>query len=122
MERGSCERVGVAIGLCVVMLSVIPRYVAGGFETRQTLLIIAIVLVAAAAAFHWRMLPLAERKRLPSLLKRLVIALGAGAALMGGWHALMTDWISWQQFISHATTLGLLLYALSLKGQPGKPA
>ncbi|WP_447553116.1 hypothetical protein [Vreelandella sp. EE22] len=114
----SPERVSVAIGLCIVMLSVIPRYMAGGFETRQTLLLIAVVLVAGATVFHWRMLSKASRQRLPSLLKRLAVMLALGGALMGAWHGLMTDWISWQRFISHATTCGLLLHAASLGWQP----
>ncbi|MFG6666667.1 hypothetical protein ACGK9R_06125 [Halomonas sp. HNIBRBA4712] len=114
MQRASSERVSVAIGLCVLMLSVIPRYMAGGFETRQTLLLVAIVLVAGAAIVNWRLLSPQERSRLPGLLKRLAIALLAGAAAMGVWHALMTAWISWQEFISHAATCGLLLFAVSL--------
>ncbi|UYF98464.1 MULTISPECIES: hypothetical protein [unclassified Halomonas] len=121
MQPGRCERVGVAIGLCVLMLSVMPRYVAGGFDTRLTLLLVAIVLVAGAAIANWRMLSKEERKRLPSLLKRLVLSLGLGTAAMGVWHLLMTDWLSWQQFISHAATCGLLLFAVSL-GWQRKPS
>ncbi|WP_252109800.1 MULTISPECIES: hypothetical protein [unclassified Halomonas] len=117
MQSGRCERVGVAIGLCVLMLSVIPRYVAGGFETRLTLLLVAIVLVAGAAIVNWRMLSNDERNRLPSLLKRLGLSLVVGAAVMGIWHLLMTDWLSWQQFISHGATCGLLLFAVSLGWQ-----
>ncbi|WP_447893497.1 hypothetical protein [Vreelandella sp. GE22] len=114
MERGSPERVSVAVGLCIVMLSVIPRYMAGGFETRQTLLLIALALVAGAAVVNWRLLSAKARAQLPALLKRLGIMLVAGAVVMGVWHALMTDWLSWQEFISHAATCGLLLYAISL--------
>lgn len=110
----SPERVSVAIGLCVVMLSALPRYMAGGHETRQTLLLIALVFVASAVVLQWRMLSATARQALPKLLKRLVVMMGAGILVMGGWHALFTDWISWQVFISHAATAGLLLHAVSL--------
>lgn len=110
----SPERISVAIGLCVVMLSALPRYMVGGHETRQTLLLIALAFVASAAVLQWRMLSVSARQDLPGLLKRLVVMMAVGALVMGGWHALFTDWISWQVFISHAATAGLLLHAVSL--------
>lgn len=110
----SPERISVAFGLCVVMLAALPRYIAGGHETRQTLIVIALVLVASAAVIQWRMVSAEARQRLPSLLKRLVVMMLSGMLIMAGWHALFTDWISWQVFISHAATLGLILHALSL--------
>ncbi|GGW23320.1 hypothetical protein [Vreelandella hamiltonii] len=110
----SPERVSIAIGLCVVMLSALPRYLAGGHETRQTLIVMALVLVAGAAAVQWKMLPVEARQRLPALLKRLSVMMVLGAIIMGGWHALFTAWISWQEFISHAATCGLLLHAVTL--------
>ena len=45
----SPERISVALGLCVVMLATLPRYMAGGHETRQTLIFFALALVAFAA-------------------------------------------------------------------------
>lgn len=110
----SPERISVALGLCIVMLATLPRYMAGGHETRQTLIIFALVLVAVAAAVQWRLLSAPARQRLPGLLKRLAVMLLLAMAVMGGWHALFTDWISWQVFISHGATLGVLLHALSL--------
>ncbi|NYT74931.1 hypothetical protein HZU72_21315 [Halomonas sp. QX-2] len=116
MQRAptSPERISVALGLCVVMLATLPRYMAGGHETRQTLIIFALALVAFAAIVQWRLLAVEARRRLPQLCKRLVVMLLLGMVVMGGWHALFTDWISWQVFISHGATLGVLLHALSL--------
>ncbi|MDN6322085.1 MAG: hypothetical protein ACTHZY_03830 [Halomonas sp.] len=110
----SPERISVALGLCMLMLATLPRYMAGGHETRQTLIIFALVLVAVVAAVQWRLLSAQARQRVPRLLKRLAVMLLLGMAVMGGWHALFTDWISWQVFISHGATLGVLLHALSL--------
>ncbi|TVP48436.1 MAG: hypothetical protein EA345_09095 [Halomonas sp.] len=110
----SPERISVAVGLCLVMLAAVPRYMAGGHETRQTLIVIAVVLVASAAIVQWRMLSVDARQRLPGLLKRLAVMMLLGMVGMGVWHALFTDWISWQVFISHGATLGILIHALSL--------
>jgi hypothetical protein len=60
------------------------------------------------------MLSQEARQALPALIKRLAIMLVLGALVMGAWHAMFTDWISWQVFISHAATCGLLLHAVSL--------
>lgn len=110
----SPERISIAIGLCVMMVSTLPRYMAGGHETHQTLLLIALAFVASAAVLQWRMLSTSGRKALPVLIKRLSMMMVAGTLIMGAWHALFTDWISWQVFISHASTAGLLLHAISL--------
>jgi hypothetical protein len=116
MQRApiSPERISVALGLCLVMVAVLPRYMVGGHETRQTLIVIALVLVASAALVQWRMLSAEARKKLPMLIKRLAMMMLAGMVGMGIWHALFTDWISWQVFISHGATLGILMHALSL--------
>ncbi|UYO74523.1 hypothetical protein M0220_16915 [Halomonas qinghailakensis] len=110
----SPERISVAIGLCIVMLAAIPRYMVEGHETRQTLLLIALAIVLGAAAVQWKMLSVSARKELPKLCQRLALMLLMGALVMGAWHALFTDWISWQVFISHAATCGLLFHAISL--------
>lgn len=102
------------LGLALLMLATLPRYLAGGHETRLSLILLALAVVVAVAVVHWRMLDAAARKRLPALLGRLGISLVAGLAGMGLWHALFTDWISWQLLIAHAATLGLLLHALWL--------
>lgn len=116
MQRAptSPERISVALGLCAVMLATLPRYMAGGHETRQTLIFITLALVSLVAIVQWRLLPMEARRRLPQLCKRLVVMLLLGMVVMGGWHALFTDWISWQVFISHGATLGVLLHAISL--------
>lgn len=108
------ERLSLMLGLALLMLATLPRYLAGGHETRLNLILIALAVVVAVAVVHWRMLDTAARKRLPALLGRLGISLVAGLAGMGLWHALFTDWISWQLLIAHAATLGLLLHALWL--------
>ena len=84
MQRApySPERISVALGLCLVMLSALPRYLAAGHETRQTLIIIALILVASAAFVQWRMLSVAARQKLPNLLKRLVVMMLLGMAGM----------------------------------------
>lgn len=116
MQRApsSPERISVALGLCIVMLAMLPRYMAGGHATRQTLIIIALAVLAVAATLQWRLLSLAARKKLPALLKRLGGMLLVGMVVMSGWHLLFTDWISWQVLISHGMTLGVLIHALSL--------
>jgi len=122
MQRApsSPERISVLLGVCVVMLATLPRYMAGGHETRQTLIILAFALVAFAAVVQWRLLASDVRRRLPTLCKRLAIMLLLGMLLMAGWHALFTEWISWQVFISHGATLGVLLHALSLWWSRGR--
>ena len=47
----SPERISVALGLCVVMLATLPRYMAGGHETRQTLIFFALALVVLRLLF-----------------------------------------------------------------------
>ncbi|MGO2148906.1 hypothetical protein ACT3UJ_02720 [Halomonas sp. 86] len=114
----SAERISVALGLCVVMLASLPRFMAGGHSTRQTLIVMGVVLVAGAAVAQWRLLSRDARKQLPRLCLRLVLMLLAGALVMGAWHALFTTWISWEVFISHAATCGLLMHAVSLWWRP----
>ncbi|MBP5982024.1 MAG: hypothetical protein KA748_17720 [Halomonas sp.] len=114
----SAERVSVALGLCVVMLASLPRFMVGGHGTRQTLITMAVVLVASATIAQWRMLTSDSRRKLPKLCLRLALMLVVGAAVMGVWHALFTAWISWQVFISHAATCGLLIHAVSLWWKP----
>ncbi|MGM0542275.1 MAG: hypothetical protein ACQERP_00140 [Pseudomonadota bacterium] len=110
----SAQRVSSAFGLCIVMLATLPRYMAGGNETRLSLIIMALVIVLAAVVVQWRMLSAAQRHRLPGMLKRLAAMMGLGVLVVGAWHALFTDWISWQVFISHAATFGLVAHVISL--------
>lgn len=118
MAPATPERVSVGIGLCVVMLAALPRFIVNDLETRQTLIGLAIVIVAVVMAINIKMLSTAARQRLPSLLKSLLLAMAAGLAVMALWHSLISDWFSWQELISNGTTLGLLLHALNLWRKP----
>lgn len=108
------ERLSLMLGLVLLMLATVPRFLAGGHETRLSLLLIAVAAVVVVAFIHWRMLAGDARRRLPGLLGRLGVSLLAGLAGMGAWHALVTDWIGWQLLLAHGATLGLLLHALWL--------
>lgn len=116
MQQASptAERFSVLTGVCVVILATVPRYVAGGHDTRQTLILMALVVVAIVTAFQWRLLPAEDRNRLPRLITRLAVWLVTGVVLMTAWHAMVSDWFSWQLLLSHGATLGLLLHALGL--------
>lgn len=118
----TAERLSLLLGLIVLMLATVPRYLAGDYGNRLSLILLALAVVAAVAVLNWRLLPAGERGRLPPLLARFGIALVAGLALMGGWHALFTAWISWQLLLAHGATLGLLLHAVWLwwRPQPGE--
>ncbi|MBB3330545.1 putative membrane protein [Halomonas campaniensis] len=108
------ERLSLMLGLVLLMLATVPRYLAGGHETRLSLILMALAVVAAVALVHWRMLDGEARRRLPSLLGRLGVSLVAGLAGMGLYHALFTDFIGWELLLAHGATLGLLLHALWL--------
>ncbi|NLC20773.1 MAG: hypothetical protein GX771_02540 [Halomonadaceae bacterium] len=116
------ERLSLMLGLLVLMLANVPRYLAGGHENRLMLIGMACVVVAAVTVMHWRLLAQPGRARLPTLIRRLCFALLAGLALMGGWHALMTAWISWQLLVAHGATLGLLIHAVWLRWRPANEA
>ncbi|MGE4532214.1 hypothetical protein [Halomonas sp.] len=108
------ERLSLVLGLLLLMLATIPRYLVGGHDSRLNLILLALAVVAAVAAVQWRLLEAEARKRLPRLLGRLGGCLAAGLAGMGLYHALFTDFIGWELLIAHGATLGLLLHALSL--------
>lgn len=108
------ERMSVALGLCIVMLATLPRYIAGGHETHQSLLLMAIIAVLAFVIIQWRLLTAKARQRLPSLLRKLVLWLLVGTAVMTLWHSLLSDWFSWELLLSHGATLGLLMHVLNL--------
>ncbi|MGY4876591.1 hypothetical protein ACLUEY_01745 [Vreelandella aquamarina] len=118
MKSATPERISVGIGLCLVMLAALPRFIVNGLETRQTLLMIAVAAVAAVMAVNYRLLTDEARRRLPALLKTMLVAMLIGLAIMALWHSIMSDWFSWQELISHGTTLGLLLHVLNLWRQP----
>lgn len=108
------ERLSLMLGLAVLMLATVPRYLAGDHGSRLNLILIALAVVSIVIVMHWRLLDAVARRRLPGLIGRLGLSLVAGLAGMGLWHALFTDWISWQLLIAHGATLGLLLHALWL--------
>ena len=114
----TAERLSLMAGLLILMVATLPRYLAGGHDNRLLLILMAIVAVAVVALFHWRLLGEQERAKLPLLARRLGLALVAGLALMSGWHALFTAWISWQLLLAHGATLGLLLHALWVWWRP----
>lgn len=102
------------LGLVLLMLSTLPRYLVGGHDNRFNLILIALVVVAGVAAAHWRLLEAEARARLPRLMGRLGLSMVVGLAGMGLYHVLFTDFIGWELLIAHGTTLGLLLHALSI--------
>ncbi|MFG6159983.1 hypothetical protein ACGTNG_14365 [Halomonas sp. 1390] len=114
----SAERVSLLLGLGVLMLATLPRYLAAGLETRQSLMLMALAVVALATLVQWRMLGDEARKRLPGLVRRLVLCLGMGAVGMTAWHALTSDFFGWELIASHGATLGLLLHAVWLWWRP----
>ncbi|WP_163557615.1 hypothetical protein [Halomonas sp. NO4] len=117
----TAERLSLLLGLGVLMAATVPRYLAGGHDTRLTLILMSLAVVALVAGFQWRLLAEAQRRRLPGLVKRLALCWVAGVLGMGLWHLLMSDWLSWQLLLAHGATLGLLLHALWLwwQGEPG---
>jgi hypothetical protein len=102
------------------MLSILPRYLAAGYQTRLILILLALAVVGVVALLQWWLLTADDKSRIPWLLGRLAIAMVGGLAAMGLWHLLFSDWISWQRLISHGATLGLLLHALTLWWQTGR--
>lgn len=114
MTAPSAERLTVLLGLLVVMLATLPRYVAGGHDTRLSLMSIACVAIAVVAAWQWRQLEHIARQRVPALLSRLGACLLTGLAALTVWHALMAGLPGWELLLSHGTTAGLLLHVLSL--------
>ena len=108
------ERLSLMLGLVLLMLSTLPRYIVGGHDNRFNLILIALVVVVGVAVVHWRMLEAEARLRLPRLMGRLGLCMVAGLAGMGLYHALFTDFIGWELWIAHGATLGVLLHALSI--------
>ncbi|WP_163575878.1 hypothetical protein [Halomonas faecis] len=117
MAQPTAERFSLMLGLLVLMVATVPRYLAGGHDTRLSLILMALVVVAVVTTLNWRLLVAEQRRRLPALLKRLGLCLVAGAVGMALWHAVMSDWLSWQLLLAHGATLGLLLHALWLWGR-----
>ncbi|WFM73138.1 hypothetical protein [Halomonas sp. CKK8] len=108
------ERLSLLLGLGVLMLATLPRYQVGGHETQLSLMLMALAVVGVVAVMQWRQLPGEARSRLPALLRRLGLCLGAGLVVMAAWHALTSDFFGWELLVSHGATLGLLLHALWL--------
>ncbi|MGY6563366.1 MAG: hypothetical protein ACXIU5_01390 [Halomonadaceae bacterium] len=117
----TAERLSMLAGLLILMLATVPRFIAGDYGNRLSLISIALAVVAVVAFLNWRMLDADQRRRLPQLGKRLLLALLAGLVVMGLWHALFTAWISWQLLLAHGATLGLLLHAVLLWWRPAVP-
>ncbi|TDB05578.1 hypothetical protein [Halomonas marinisediminis] len=114
----TAERLSLLLGLALLMLASLPRYLVAGHENRFNLMLMALAVVCLVGVLQWRLLDVAGKARLPRLLSRLGLCLLAGLAGMAGWHALFTDFIGWELWLSHGTTLGLLLHALGLWVRP----
>ena len=108
------ERLSLMLGMVLLMMSTIPRYLAGGHDNRFNLILIALVVVAGVAAANWRLLEAEARLRMPRLMGRLGISMVVGLFGMGLYHTWFTDFIGWELLIAHGATLGLLLHALWL--------
>lgn len=113
-QMTSPERISLGAGLGVIMLAALPRYAAGGHETRQTLVLLGVAAIAVVMAVQWCWLDKAGRQCLPRLLVRLGGLLVLGLVLMFSWYSLSGAPHSWALGLSHGTTLGLLLYAVTL--------
>lgn len=97
------------------MLATLPRYVAGGHDTRLVLMLGGVVAIAAVMGVQWRWLSQAGRKRLSGLLRRLAAVLALGVVLALSWYAAVGAAQGWAALgLSHGATLGLLLYAVTL--------
>jgi high-affinity Fe2+/Pb2+ permease len=114
----SAERVSLMLGLAMLMLASVPRYLVGGHETRLLMALALAGAVVIAAAFQWRQLIASSRQRLPMLLKRLLACLVGGVAAIAMWYLLSGGWIGWERLISYGAGLGLLGYALWLWWTP----
>nr|WP_163503234.1 hypothetical protein [Halomonas socia] len=114
MGGPSAERLTALLGVLVVMLATLPRYLDGGHETRLSLMLMASAVVTVVTLLHWRLLDSPARRRVPGLLRRLGFCLLAGLAVMAGWYALAANLTGWQVLLSHGTTAGLLMHVLSL--------
>lgn len=108
------ERISLGAGLGLIMLATLPRYFLGGHETRLTLVLMAIAAILVVTLIQWRLLPSADRKRLPGLLQRLMGLLVLGTALGFAWYVVTGTGNGWPLSLSHGATAGLLLFALSL--------
>ncbi|MEQ6917552.1 hypothetical protein [Halomonas aquatica] len=114
----TAERLSLLLGLGVMMLATLPRYLVAGLETRLSLMLMAIAVVAIVTLLQWRLLEREARLRLPRLMRRLALCLAAGVVVMTVWHALTSDFFGWELLASHGATLGLLLHALWLWWRP----
>jgi hypothetical protein len=110
----SPERISLGAGLCAIMLATLPRYIAGGHDTRLTLVLIAVAAIVLVMGIQWRWLLLEGKKRLPKLLTRLLGLLALGVGLAFAWYGVTGSGNGWQVSLSHGATFGLLLYAVTL--------
>lgn len=114
----SAERVSLMLGLVLVILGNVPRFVVGGYETRLSLALAFALAVAVAGVFQWRQLSAESRKRLPLLTKRLLACFVGGIAVIGLVYLLSGGWIGWELLIAYGVGTGLIGYALWLWWMP----
>ncbi|MBY5969609.1 hypothetical protein [Halomonas denitrificans] len=110
----SPARLSLMVGLMLVLALTLPRYQMAGLSTRETLVYIALGVLALASLFQWRLLDGAGRSRflrmLFTLLGCMVVALVAMVIykLVVGGVALGVI------TLSQGATAGLLLHAVVL--------
>lgn len=114
----TAERVSLMLGLVLVILCNVPRFVVGGYETRLSLALAFALAVAVAGFFQWRQLSAAARKRLPLLTRRLLACFIGGVAAIGLVYLLSGGWIGWELLIAYGASTGLIGYALWLWWMP----
>lgn len=114
----SAQRVSLMLGLVIVIVCSVPRFVVGGYETRLILALAFALAIAVAGLFQWRQLAASSRQRLPSLIRRLLACFIGGVAAIGMLYLLSGGWIGWERLIAYGTGTGLIGYALWLWWMP----
>lgn len=110
------ERLSIMAGVLAVISATVPRYMADGHQERLILILMTFGVVMIAAVVIWRTLAPEARRQVPGLLGRLLIMLMLGGGLMAFWQAFRGD-VEPLLLLSHGTTLGLGLHALTLGWQ-----
>ncbi|GHA85800.1 hypothetical protein [Modicisalibacter luteus] len=109
------ERLSTLIGVLAAIAATLPRYVYGAVDQGRLLLILmAFAVVAVVAGIAWRMLAQPARQRLPGLLGRLVINLVLGCLLVVIWQWFERGVVAPLLLLSHGTTFGLLIHAVTV--------
>ncbi|SDX46262.1 hypothetical protein SAMN05443545_105344 [Aidingimonas halophila] len=108
------QRLSTLLGLLILIVASIPRYVINQHMTRLTLLLIAFAAVAVVVIWHWRGLDQASRMQVPHFVRRLGGWLLAGLAVTALWQIATHGIIIWPLWLSQAAVSGLLLHVATL--------